>query len=183
MPKPNQIDSMPRPNTSAHTLHIVVGPPAAGKTTYGRELARKLGAAFLDIDTCTETIVRAAQQTLGEDPDDRDSPTFKDRFREPIYQSLFAIAKANLLHIDAVITGPFTKEFANPNWLSELRQTLGMPGDIKAYYLQAHAKTRYERMLRRANPRDRRKLENWESFLRYYGEDTPPLFPHTVIEM
>ncbi|MBT3482584.1 MAG: ATP-binding protein, partial [Opitutales bacterium] len=41
-----------------NTLHIIAGLPASGKTTYGQSLARRLDAAFLDIDTTTEPIVK-----------------------------------------------------------------------------------------------------------------------------
>ena len=174
------VNSVNRPSIRA--LHLVVGPPAAGKTTFGQELAQQRGGAFLDIDTCTETLVRAAQVALAEDPDDRDSRTFKRRFRDPIYQTLFDIARANLPHIDVVATGPFTREFANPHWLDEVARSLRVPCQVEAYYVHASERKRYERMKRRGNPRDHSKLADWESFLRYYGDQKPPLFPHVTIE-
>ncbi len=107
-----------------NALHIVMGPPAAGKTTYGKNLATKYGAAFLDIDTATERVVRAGLKLARENPDDRDSPLFKGSFREPIYDSLFAIAEDNLSHVDVVVVGPFTQEARDAEWLDGLKKRL-----------------------------------------------------------
>ena len=66
------------------TLHIVGGPPASGKTRFGKELAARLGVVFLDIDTATEPLVKAGLSLAGKNVDDRDSPEFKSAYREPI---------------------------------------------------------------------------------------------------
>ena len=62
------------------------------------------------VDTTTEPVVRAALTLAGLDPDDRDSPTYKQAFREPIHEALLAIAAANLDHLSVVIVAPFTRE-------------------------------------------------------------------------
>ena len=62
------------------TLHIVGGPPASGKTRFGKELAARLGAVVLDIDTGTEPVVKAGLSLAGKNVDDRDSPEFKSAF-------------------------------------------------------------------------------------------------------
>ncbi|MEM9159394.1 MAG: AAA family ATPase, partial [Verrucomicrobiota bacterium] len=103
-----------------NTLYIISGAPGAGKTTYGRALAKELNATLLDIDTVTEKLVQTALKALGKDPDDRDSPFFKQTFRNPIYETLFETAAENLSSTPVVITGPFTSEKRNPNWTDEL---------------------------------------------------------------
>jgi len=163
-----------------NTLHIVMGPPAAGKTTYGKKLARKYGAAFLDIDTATELVVRAGLKLAQQNPDDRDSPLFKSTYREPIYDSLFAIAKDNLSHLDVVIVGPFTQEARDPNWLDRLKKRLG--ADVRAYFVICDAATRRQRMIERGNPRDLAKLADWEGYIQQNPSEKPPLFPHEIID-
>lgn len=158
------------------TLHIVGGPPASGKTRFGKELAARLGAAFLDIDTTTEPVVKAGLTLARKNPDDRDSPEFKSAFREPIYDALFDTAIVNLSHIDVVLTGPFTKEFQDANWLDSVRTRIGFPA--KAYYVTADPGIRRKRLMKRNNPRDRAKLEDWASYIRYYGTESSPLFEH-----
>ena len=84
-------------------LHVVCGPPACGKTTYGRSLAVREGAAFFDSDTAAEPVVRAGLRAAGLSPDDRDSPRYKEIFREPVYEALYRLAEENLGHLPVVI--------------------------------------------------------------------------------
>ncbi len=159
-----------------HTLHIVAGPPASGKSVFGRRLAARLKAAFLDIDTVSEPIVQAGLALAGEDPEDRDSATFKAAFREPIYQTMLQTAQENLAHTSVVIVGPFTREFQEPDWLDAITREIDSP--VEAYYITAQPEVRRQRMIARGNPRDRSKLANWDAYLRYYGEQSAPPFAH-----
>ena len=43
-------------------LYVVCGPPAGGKTRYGRDLAVRVGAVFLDNDIATEPVVQAGME-------------------------------------------------------------------------------------------------------------------------
>ncbi len=169
---------MPNPNT----LYIIHGMPAVGKTTIARELANRTGACLIDIDTATEPIIQAAMEKLNGAPDDRDSTLFKDTFRTPIYETLFAIADENLPHTDAIITGPFTKELQNPGWVSEIRERLSSQCDIKCLFLRCDDALRKKRLIERANPRDLPKLENWEQFMSYYDTESPPAYPHFLVD-
>ncbi len=159
---------------------VICGPPAAGKTTHGRQLAAQHHATFLDIDTVTETMVRAALTASGRDPNDRDSPWFKTHFRQPIYDTLFTIAAENLPNQNVVIVGPFTRETQDPAWPDWLTQHLQAPVEI--HYVTCSPELRRQRMIGRGEPRDLPKLKDWDSFLAYYGEEQPPVFPHTLIK-
>src|SRR5690606_20277561 len=48
-------------------LHLVFGPPAAGKSVYARSLAKRIGACLLDSDEVTERMVRAGLALAGQD--------------------------------------------------------------------------------------------------------------------
>lgn len=165
-----------------NTLYIVLGMPAVGKSTFARELANKTGACLIDIDTATEPIVQAAMQKLNGSPEDRDSTLFKETFRAPIYDTLFAIADENLPHSDAIITGPFTKELQNTDWITEIRARLSTPCEIKCLFLRCDDELRKERLITRANPRDLPKLENWDQFMSYYDSESLPAHPHTLVD-
>lgn len=159
--------------------YIVCGGPGAGKSVYGKRLAERAAAAFLDIDVSTERLVRVALGLAGHDPDDRDSRFFKEHFREPIYEQLFDIACDNLRHVNVVIAGPFTRELRDPAWRERLTARLGCPVEI--HYVSCPPEIRRKRMHRRGNPRDEAKLRGWDEYLRYYDE-APPCCPHLLVD-
>lgn len=163
-----------------NTAIIVCGSPGAGKSTYAGRLAATRHAALLDIDTVTEQLVRLALAQSGHSPDDRDSAYFKQTFREPIYQTLFEIARENLLVQEVIIVGPFTREIRERDWPSRLGKHLG--GPVEVHYVQCTPDIRKHRLEHRNNPRDRAKLDDWEHYIRYYGDESPPAFEHVLVD-
>lgn len=163
-----------------HTTFIVCGTPGAGKTTYARRLASDRHATLLDIDTATERLVRIALAGSGHSPDDRDSDYFKRTFREPIYDTLFDIARENLPVQDVIIVGPFTREIQDPHWPARLAAHLG--GRVEVHYVHCTPEIRRQRLARRGDARDLAKLEDWENYIRYYGDEHPPVFDHVDVD-
>jgi predicted kinase len=162
-----------------HTTYIVCGSPGAGKSTYGRKLATTHHAVLLDIDTATERLVRVALRESGHDPDDRDSDYFKRTFREPIYKTLFDIARENIPFQEVVIVGPFTKELRDLDWPSKLSQTLG--GSVEVHYISCPSEIRRRRLAQRGDARDQAKLRDWEHYIQYYKE-RQPVFEHVLVD-
>ena len=162
-----------------HTTFIVCGGPGAGKSTYARKLASERGAVLLDIDTATERLVRLALRESGHDPDDRDSDYFKHSYREPIYETLFDIARENIPFQEVVVVGPFTKELRDPDWPEKLSQSLG--GPVEVHYVHCPPDVRKRRLAKRGNPRDLAKLRDWKNYIQYY-EESPPVFEHLLID-
>lgn len=162
-----------------HTTYIVCGSPGAGKSTYAKALASARHAALLDIDTVTERLVRLALRAAGQDPDDRDSETFKRTFREPIYESLFDIARENTPFQEAVVVGPFTREQRDPDWPAKLAQVLG--GPVEVHYVSCPPDVRRARLAERGDPRDRAKLRDWDRYVEYY-EESPPACDHVLVD-
>ena len=160
--------------------YVVCGRPGAGKTTYGRKLALERKAVFLDIDTVTEIVVRAGIRAAGNDPDDRDSLWFKHHFRQPIYDTLFAIAKENLAMHDVVVVGPFSKEIQVEDWPRKLEAQLGYPVEI--YYVTVDEEVRRRRIIARGEPRDLAKIKDWDNHQQYFAADDRPVFQHVLIK-
>jgi len=141
-----------------HTLHIVCGLPAVGKTTYSTALAAELKAAFIDSDTASDTLIQAAHRAADLDPHDRDSPLYKKTYREPVYDTLFALAHQNLPHIDVIIAGPFTSELENREaWQNKLSAQMA-PYNVKIHHLTLPEAERLTRMQKRGALRDQAKL-------------------------
>jgi predicted kinase len=159
--------------------YLVCGSPGAGKTFYGKALAARLGAAFLDSDVATERLVQLALALAGHDPADRDSPFFKEHFRDAIYEQLFDIARDNLRHLDVVIAGPFTRELKDPDWCDRLAERLG--SGVEVHYVSCPPEIRRQRLAGRGDARDAAKLRDWKNYLRYYDEAAPRC-PHLLVE-
>ena len=163
-----------------HTSIIVCGSPGAGKSTYAGKLAADRHAVLLDIDTVTERLVRIALAGSGHSPDDRDSGHFKQTFREPIYETLFDVARENLPFQDVVIVGPFTREIRDRDWPARLQDRLGT--SVEVHYVHCSPEIRRHRLERRDNVRDRAKLDDWDNHVRYYGDESPPAFEHVPVD-
>ncbi|MFG0265475.1 MAG: AAA family ATPase [Rhodopirellula sp. JB055] len=161
---------------STHSLHIVTGAAGVGKSTFGRTLATKLAAGLLDSDTVTEPVVRAGLKAAGLDPADRDSPEYKQLFRDAVYECLFDTAAENLPHVSVVIVGPFTRELTDARWPDQLRDRFGVTPKI--WYLTCHDDVRRQRIQLRGNPRDHGKLVDWAQHVR----DAPPAEPAFDVE-
>lgn len=141
-----------------HTLHIVCGLPASGKTTFATKLASINGSAFFDSDTATDLIIQAAHLAAGIDPHDRDSATYKKTYREPVYETLFALASLNLPHTDVIIAGPFTTELRDQeSWMESLKRRFP-DYNIQLHHLEIPEFERLERMKARGAMRDQAKL-------------------------
>ena len=96
-------------------LIFFIGPAGAGKTTLAKAWAHKHGGAFLDMDTLLRPAAEAIMTLAGQDPNDRDSPTYKTYCRDLGYRITMDAALENLeLGLDAIVVGPFTKELADP---------------------------------------------------------------------
>jgi hypothetical protein len=108
----------------------------------------------------------------GQDPEDRDSPYFKQHFRGPVYEQLFDIARDNLPLKNVVIAGPFTQEMKDATWPEKLAFRLGAAVNVHYVFCPPHI--RKERMIKRANSRDERKLRDWNNYLHYYDDEPPP---------
>ena len=160
-------------------LICVCGNAGVGKTTFAKQLARAWGAFLLDIDTVSERLVQAGQAAAGRDPNDRDSPLYKRTFRDAIHETLFAIATENLPHRTCIVVAPFTRERRDPNFLATCKGRFDVP--VRVFYLTCSEEVRRTRIIERANPRDRIKLDDWERYSAEGRDSGPPPFSHLLV--
>lgn len=161
-----------------YECHLVCGPPAAGKSHHARMLADRLNACLLDSDQVSERLVRAALELAGFDPDDRDSPTYKKAFREPVYQTLFDLAREHLVRGPVVIAGPFTSETRSAAGLTRLEEAVGQ--SVRVHFVWCPPDERRQRIESRGEARDRPKLDDWEGYVATCREKPPP-WPHEFV--
>lgn len=164
---------------ASRMLIIVCGNAGVGKTTFGQKIAAERSCCLLDIDTVSERLVRVGLAAADMDPDDRDSPSYKRMFRDAIHQTLFDIARQNLLHESCVIVAPFTRERRDPNFLRDCAARVG--ASVLIYYLTCEESVRKNRILARGNPRDANKLADWEQYSELGRDSGPPPFEHVLV--
>jgi predicted kinase len=158
----------------ARTLTVVCGNAGTGKTTWARQLAKRQGAALLDLDTVSSRLVAAAQAELGRDPNDRDSADYKRLFRDAIHDTLFAIARE--CEGPVVIVAPFTRERSSANFPQWVTERAGCTPDI--HYFFTEEGVREERLRARANPRDTAKFHDYAAYRALALSEVPPPYPH-----
>lgn len=166
-------------SSTANLIHLVFGPPAAGKTVHARKLAEKIGAVLLDSDEVTERLIRGGLALAGMDPDDRDSPAYKAAFRDAVYETLFDLARSHASRLPVVIAGPFTREGGEADWPDRLRERLGVMPEF--HFVWCHPDERKARLEARGKMRDLPKLAAWDSYIATCREE-PPVFPHHWID-
>lgn len=150
-------------------LIFFLGPAGAGKTTLAKAWASKHGGAFLDMDTLLRPAAEALMTLAGQDPEDRDSPFYKQHCRDLGYRITMNAALENLsLGLDAVVIGPFTREMNDPLWLDQELSVISASSidveiKIVCVYLPSED-AYYARIKARGSALDVWKLDNWDQF-------------------
>jgi predicted kinase len=150
-------------------LVFILGPAGAGKTTLANHLVKQHCAAFFDMDTLARPAAETIMTLSGLDPNDRDSPIYKQYCRDLGYRITMDAALENLLlGMDVFVIGPFTKELEDPLWIElELsKKGLSLESvDVKALFIYLPDDRAYQKRIQERNSAlDAWKLENWSSF-------------------
>ncbi len=149
---------------------FVLGHAGSGKTRFSKEfiksrLNKKEAWCLVDKDTCGEVLSNKLMLSYGMNPNDRDSPEYKEKIRDLEYISALKIAKEQLkLGINVVLPAPWTKELRNGELFDYKK--LGFPKNtkIKLVYMDVSLEKIKERIEARSKPRDQWKLKNWDEF-------------------
>lgn len=156
------------------------GPPASGKSTFGKPLAQRLGAIFIDLDTATNPLLELIMRLMG--TNDIDDPALIEVVREPRYEIIHAIALENAGNGTAsVVVAPFTSERRDRSHFDRLVARYGDAGASPVLvWLDTPAHVINERMRRRGADRDHGKLATGAPT--DVMDLTPPVVPHIVVQ-
>jgi predicted kinase len=161
---------------------LVGGPPATGKSTLASALAPRLGAAVLDLDVATGPLVRVISGLIG--VTDLDDPALAGLTRDARYETLLALAAANLRAARPVIlVAPFSAERAQPAAWAATAQRLTAAVRVSPVMVWLHLPPDelVRRLRRRALARDENKIRDPAFFLA--GLDlAPPVVPHLALD-
>jgi sugar-phosphatase len=130
---------------------VVAGAAGTGKSTLGRALAHRIGAALLDLDDLTNPLLDACW------PDDRGH--WNDDAHRPVvrparYAVLRSAAAAQVAaDVDVVLVAPFTAELRGGEEWSELLAAVAPVAPVVAW-LVADVDVLAARLRDRAEPRD-----------------------------
>ncbi len=158
---------------------LVSGAPGSGKSTAGALLARRLGAALLDLDTATSSLTAVVAELHGRR--DLDDPELARLTRTARYEAIFALAEANLaIGVSAVLVAPFSLERRDPATWTALERRLEQVGAMtRLVWLRISADEVGRRVGLRGLERDLSKRRgDWPAGL----DLDPPLVPHIEVD-
>lgn len=119
----------------------------------------------LDKDVVAENWSGPLLHAFGQDPNDRDSPFFKEHVRDLQYQSTLRIAKDQLeIGLNVILPGPWNRELASAALFST--QELGFPAitHLRHIWLELPESVRQQRIIERGDQRDQWKLDHWDAY-------------------
>jgi predicted kinase len=159
---------------------LLSGWPGSGKSTVGRALARRLGAALIDQDTVTGPLVSVVADLVG--VHDLDDDRLARPTRDARYETVAAVAEANLqVGVPVVLVAPFTRERRDLTAWEALDGRLRLVGGSPLLvWLHLEPATVVARMRARGAERDLSKLADPPSFLARLDQ-AAPAGPHLVV--
>ncbi|ETT65972.1 hypothetical protein BSK66_07050 [Paenibacillus odorifer] len=158
-------------------LVFFLGPAGAGKTTLAKAIASRRKIPFFDMDILLRPAADAIMTLHELDPADRDSAEYKRLCRDLGYRITMDAALDNIgLDVDAFVVGPFTKEAANPDWISNELVRIGrslLDVEVKVVLVGLANEELYrERIQDRQSPLDEWKFQHWNEFRTSLGNRT-----------
>lgn len=167
------------PAPRAPVVLFITGPAACGKSTLAREwvrhcLQRGDPWTLIDKDLVGGQHGPRILELMGADPNDRDSPLFKQEVRDLDYRATLQLAAEQLrLGGSVALPGPWTRELVDG--LLEQPEQLGLP-DVPSVvvWLSLSDAERRRRVEQRGNPLDRWKLKHWAAYSKGSRDGAPP---------
>ncbi|NKE65542.1 ATP-binding protein [Ramlibacter sp. RBP-2] len=158
---------------------FITGPAACGKSTLAREwvrhrLQRGDPWTLIDKDLVGGQHGPRILELMGADPNDRDSPLFKQEVRDLDYRATLQLADEQLrLGGSVALPGPWTRELVAG--LLEQPEQLGLPAvPSVVVWMSLSDAERRRRVEQRGNPLDRWKLKHWAAYAKGSRDGAPP---------
>lgn len=144
---------------------VLTGWPGAGKSTVGRALAGRLGAALIDQDTATAPLVAVVADLVG--AHHLDDPRLAGPTRRARYETIIALAEDSLrVGTPVVLVAPFTRERRSAQaWQALDRRLRRAGGRPLLVWLRLRPAVAVDRLQARGAARDLAKLSDPAAFV------------------
>lgn len=155
-------------------LILITSPPACGKTTLAKKLAKELcETVYLDKDTLIPLSKKIFE--VAEEEYNRSSEFFKKHVRDLEYKVVLDLAfEAIEFDSNVIINAPFSRELRDKQYIESLRNRLkGYGAELRVIWIECSEETAHERMLKRNSDRDTWKLQHWEEYIKTENFNAP----------
>lgn len=153
------------------TLLMMAGHAGTGKTTFARLFMARLREightwAFLDKDLIGGLFASALMQMHTGDGLDRDSPIFSEKVRPLEYQALADVVRDNLrMGTSCIACAPFGRECQTQETFDAYAHSFSDVARTILVWSHVPPQEAYRRIVRRAHPMDKYKIDNWTSYV------------------
>lgn len=157
-------------------LILVTSPPASGKTTLAKALAKRMReTVYLDKDTLIPLSKKIFE--IGNEPYDRSSDFFEKNIRDLEYEVILDFASEAIVYDSSVIiNAPFGREIRDKKYIESLRNRYRELGaELVVIWLSCSIENSFLRMKNRNSDRDTWKLNNWEEYLKTENYSIPEI--------
>lgn len=153
-------------------LIVFAGKAGTGKTTLAREVAKRLGIAYLDYDTLNQSYLEAIEERYG--LGDGDRYALYRAWRDQSYRTLLDAALENIgLGIPAVVSAPFSKELRDPSYPDALFDKAGCVFPLIVFYMAPPEDMHYHMVKSRSSRRDEDFIADRRRFAESYSSEKP----------
>lgn len=155
-------------------LILITSPPACGKTTLAKKLAKELHeTVYLDKDTLIPLSKKIFE--IADEEYNRSSEFFKKHVRDLEYKVILDLAfEALEFDSNVIINAPFSRELRDIHYIENLRNRLNeYDAELRVIWIECSEESAHKRMLERNSDRDTWKLHNWKEYIKTENFNAP----------
>lgn len=150
-------------------LIIISGLPGSGKSTCGRNLARKFNVPYVDYDTLIGNFMENIYARFYQEVSYR---KFLAEWRECTYDTFWNVVAENIrLGSSVVASAPLTKEHMNSFFFTEFQEKYNIQTRVLSIIPELPSEILRKRIIARGEPRDDEKIKEWDEYYKFQKKE------------